>query len=168
MNFNLLGTLAITLTTTWTRYELTFGSPASGAVQFAIGYTSKPSAGGYVFPGISGGTIYAWGGQLERGAALTSDIITGASAVTRSADVISFDMPSPDDTLLLTFDDDTVQYIDASGAAFPLPTGIDQNKMRTISSEQISSTPITGVSLGAVFNYNSIGSQSAPADVWRQ
>jgi hypothetical protein len=77
----------------WYRVAVTKITTGSGAPQLRVGVAQSLSVISYVG---SGSTIFAWGAQLEAGDFATSYIPTTTAAVTRPADLLSFntDVPS--------------------------------------------------------------------------
>lgn len=74
------------VTTTWTRFTLTFTATAA-ARYFLIG--SDRTTPAPVTPAISAQTIYAWGAQVESGSVATSYFPTTTIAGTRAATVLT-------------------------------------------------------------------------------
>ena len=75
-----------------------------------------------VYAGQSGTTYLAWGAQSELGAGSTSYIAVAASAaVTRTADAISFSVPSGTGHLTYTYGDGSTQTVAVTPGAYTMP-----------------------------------------------
>jgi hypothetical protein len=73
----------ITLTTQWRRYVLTTSTLSALGWAFCVGTDLRDTVGQ---TSTTGGTVFAWGMQLELGGFPTSFILTTGSTVTRAAD----------------------------------------------------------------------------------
>jgi hypothetical protein len=79
-----------TLTTTWTRYTLTFTAASSGTWVFDIGTDLRDGTQS----STSAQTFYAWGAQAETGSFASSLIYTAGSTVARAADSLTLSVSS--------------------------------------------------------------------------
>lgn len=75
-------------------------------------------------------TIYLWGEQHS--AAASSYIATTSTSLTRSAEVVSFTIPSGVATLRYTFDDASTQDVSVSPGAYTVPTTLNRPRIKTI------------------------------------
>ena len=117
---------SITLTAAWVRYPL--GSQASPAQMF-IGYAES----GWTGSNMTGAASFlAWGGQAELNS-LSSDILTTSAFATRSADAVSFTVPSGVTVLTFTFDDNSTQTASVTpGATYTIPTSLNRPYIKYI------------------------------------
>jgi hypothetical protein len=104
---------------------------------------TAPSAGTthdfWICPGDAGlattGTILAGDAQVELGTVASSFIPSAAAATARSADEVSFGIPSSVNTLTYTFDDNSTQIVNVSNAqkgAYAVPTNLNRRIIKTI------------------------------------
>lgn len=77
----------ITLTDAWTRYELTATLKQTDRTSVQLVILGNVTA--------NGSEAFVWGGQMEVGSFATSLIMTGASQVTRTADLVKVNTLSP-------------------------------------------------------------------------
>ncbi len=78
--------------------------------------------------------LYVWGAQVEEASAASSYIATTSAAVSRSADVLSFTVPSGVTTLRYTFGDGTTQDVAVSSGAYTVPTTLNRQRIKRIQS----------------------------------
>jgi hypothetical protein len=109
-----------TTSTTLTRYTGT-GTPTAGAANFSIQINAA-----------SGSTNGIFGAQLETGAVATSYIATTTSAGNRSADQLTFTIPSGIGHLTVTFSDNTTQSITVSPGSYTLTNTLNEYMIKTI------------------------------------
>lgn len=134
-------------TVRWTLYRDGTGPIENNSVQFNLSSTPQLCAVTHRFAnnhtGVSlrltwGGDkpvndLYAWGGQVEKGAVATSSIVTMASPATRAADAADLHLPSGALDLLFTFDDGSTQLVAGVSGDYRIPTDLARAPIRTIS-----------------------------------
>ena len=106
----------------------------SGRIHTMIGNVKADSSSD---PTIPTEAIVAWGAQLEVMLAgqrqeASTYIPTDATAVTRSADQISFTIPAGIASLQYTFDDGSTQTVAVSPGAYTVPTNLNRARIKTI------------------------------------
>lgn len=80
-------------------------------------------------------TCYVWDAQHEVGSTISAIIPTSSSAVTRSADALSFTVPAGVSTLRYTFDDDSTQDVTGvSAGSYTVPTNLNRAWIKRIQS----------------------------------
>jgi hypothetical protein len=127
-----IGTVNVTLTSSWQRVPVTFASVgASTSVTVIFGYvntgtfTSATSQTGAV-------SFYVWGGQVESGSVATSYMPTTSSAVTRAADAASITIPGGVTRAHYIFDDNSTQDVAVSAGAYTIPTSLNRARIKTL------------------------------------
>lgn len=125
---------AVTLVTTWRRFVLAF-TPSAGNLYLQIGIDRRDAAQ----TATAGASVLAWGAQLEAAATPGSDIATGASAVTRAADVLTLAWATRGVrdgvvTLRYSFDDGSTQDVATTVAAgvSTVPTTLNRAQLRRV------------------------------------
>lgn len=91
---------------------------------FLPNYSSAYTLGVGPYSATAGETIVVLGGQVETSRS-TSLILTGSSATTRAADVLSFTVPPEISTIRYTFDTGGTQDVAASAGTTTVPTNLN-------------------------------------------
>lgn len=104
------------------------------------------SNGDATFAGDGTSGILIAASQKELGPKATSYIATTSSAVTRSADAISFTIPDGVTSLTYTFDDSSTQDMSVSAGAYTVPMNLNRTRIRTIAVTGGASCVYRGVS----------------------
>lgn len=86
-----------------------------------------------VYAGM-GKTFYAYGAQMEVGAAASSIILTSGEVVTRAGDQLSFTIPNGINALRYVFDNGSTQDVVVSAGAYTVPTTLDRMRIARIHS----------------------------------
>jgi hypothetical protein len=116
----------VTLTGTWTRYTVARTTVGAVSLETIIGYMNGDGAG------IGATQFEVWGSQIEASSTITSNIDTTTASATRTADDVSFTIPSGISSLLYTFDNDTTQSVSVSPGAYTIPTNLNRAQIKTI------------------------------------
>jgi len=113
----------------WYRISATFAAIGTSKIPCWCPGSTPFSTG----DGVNG--CYLWGAQVEMNkSAAGSYITTTASAVTRTADSLSFTIPAGVATLRYTFDDDTTQDVSVSAGPYTIPTNLNRPNIKSIAS----------------------------------
>jgi hypothetical protein len=116
----------VVLTGTWTRYTVARTTVGAVTMETIIGYINADTAG------VGGTALYVWGSQIEASSTISSNIDTTTASATRTADDVSFTVPSGISSLLYTFDDNTTQSVSVSPGAYTIPTNLNRAQIKTI------------------------------------
>lgn len=109
------------------RIYMTYTSTTAGVAVFRPQIMS--SGGAAVYTG-NGTGYYVWGQQLETGT-LSSQITTGATSVTRNADIITVAPPVGTTNITTTFENGTTEVITTILPTFTIPNGRINNIVMT-------------------------------------
>lgn len=118
----------------WYRCSIALASTAVVASEglLAILNNSNPSgARAPVYVGTGTG-VFLYGAQIEIGTSTTSYIPTSGATATRSADVLTFTIPTGVSNLTFTFDDLSQQVIAATPGSYTVPTNLNRPWIKTI------------------------------------
>ena len=106
----------------WWRFEMTATDSFVNTDLF-IEFYPAASLDGQTGTPTATGSQTVWNMQLEDGAFSSSDIVTGAAAVTRNADVITVTPPAGTSEIVTTFEDGTTQVVTSIPGTFTIPNG---------------------------------------------
>lgn len=109
----------VTLTSTWQRVATaaTTTQATTASAEFDVGYIDPAGVLDGSATSTQTGTtnFFVWGGQVETGTNLSSDIITTTATVTRTADVITGTVPSGKTSAFITYADASTETIAVTG-----------------------------------------------------
>ena len=112
--FNSNANSVFNITNSWQRFTLNSYNSTGAESFYAVDFRGA---------GNTLSEILVWESQAETGA-MTSNIFTGAAAVTRNADVITLAPPSGTVKITTTFSNNTTQVLTTIPATYTMPEGL--------------------------------------------